>query len=372
MAPVGVPALKGAERTGDPQITGGTFTSDVSQYVPGHHMAVEEDGTFVVEPVTQAVGVAAVGQTYYRSLELALEDAENGETVRVLKNAESAGAALAGKEVTLDLAGCEVALRGPLVAGEGAHLIIEDSADATEGKPTVSKDNKVTYDAGRLYAAADAGMSYVAASAFGGSITLKSGIVDGLNADSFALYAQGDVTGAADVASTVTVDGGYVLAQEFALSAQGYGAAIRFNGGAAEARDNAVIGGNGSNAEGNRRGGTDIRITGGTLIAHTETSGYASCGVYHPQEGTLTITGGTIYSENGCGVLMRGGEMAMTGGTIVAGGEPVFVGKVGDSKVVVTPSGVVFDRDAGYYDAPNAKVDIGGTAEVSGLSLIHI
>ena len=32
-------------------------------------------------------------------------------------------------------------------------------------------------------------MSYVAASAFGGSITLKSGIVDGLNADSFALYA---------------------------------------------------------------------------------------------------------------------------------------------------------------------------------------
>lgn len=55
-------------------------------------------------------------------------------------------------------------------------------------------------------------MSYVAASAFGGSITLKSGIVDGLNADSFALYAQGDVTGAADVASTVTVDGGYVLA----------------------------------------------------------------------------------------------------------------------------------------------------------------
>ncbi len=366
VAPVGVPALKGAERTGDPQITGGTFTSDVSQYVPGHHMAVEEDGTFVVEPVTQAVGVAAVGQTYYRSLESALEDAENGETVRVLKNAESAGAALAGKEVTLDLAGCEVALRGPLVAGEGAHLIIEDSADATEGKPTVSKDNKVTYDAGRLYAAADAGMSYVAASAFGGSITLKSGIVDGLNADSFALYAQGDVTGAADVASTVTVDGGYVLAQEFALSAQGCGAAIRFNGGAAEARDNAVIGGNGSNAEGNRRGGTDIRITGGTLIAHIETSGYASCGVYHPQEGTLTITGGTIYSENGCGVLMRGGEMAMTGGTIVAGGDPVFVGKVGDSKVVVTPSGVVFDRDAGYYDAPNAKVDIGGTAEVSG------
>ena len=366
VAPVGVPALKGAERTGDPQITGGTFTSDVSQYVPGHHMAVEEDGTFVVEPVTQAVGVAAVGQTYYRSLESALEDAENGETVRVLKNAESAGAALAGKEVTLDLAGCEVALRGPLVAGEGAHLIIEDSADATEGKPTVSKDNKVTYDAGRLYAAADAGMSYVAASAFGGSITLKSGIVDGLNADSFALYAQGDVTGAADVASTVTVDGGYVLAQELALSAQGCGAAIRFNGGAAEARDNAVIGGNGSNAEGNRRGGTDIRITGVTLIAHIETSGYASCGVYHPQEGTLTITGGTIYSENGCGVLMRGGEMAMTGGTIVAGGDPVFVGKVGDSKVVVTPSGVVFDRDAGYYDAPNAKVDIGGTAEVSG------
>ena len=42
----------------------------------------EEDGTFVVEPVTQAVGVAAVGQTYYRSLELALEDAENEMCIR--------------------------------------------------------------------------------------------------------------------------------------------------------------------------------------------------------------------------------------------------------------------------------------------------
>ena len=62
--------------------------------------------------------------------------------------------------------------------------------------------------------------------------------------------------------------------------------------------------------------------------------------------------------------------MAMTGGTIVAGGDPVFVGKVGDSKVVVTPSGVVFDRDAGYYDAPNAKVDIGGTAEA--VSYTHL
>ena len=173
---------------------------------------------------------------------------------------------------------------------------------------------------------------------------------------------MGDKTGSELIPSVVTVNGGYVIAQEFAISAQGKGATIHFNGGVAEARDNAVIAGNGSTGY----GGTIINITGGTLIGHIQSPGYASCGVYHPQQGILNISGGTIYSENGCGILMRGGELNLTGGSIIAEGDAETTGKVGDSRVVVSTSGVIFDADANYYDKENVNVEISGSASVSG------
>ena len=48
---------------------------------------------------------------------------------------------------------------------------------------------------------------------------------------------------------------------------------------------------------------------------------------------------------------------------------PWYVGKVGDSRVVVGTSGIVYDRDCDYYDAANVKINISdnsGTKQVVG------
>ena len=276
-------------------------------------------------------------------------DIKLGATITVSEKIEI------NKSITLDLNGYDLEASGVEASGEGTKLIIKDSTAAK--LPTVSDDFEVNYSSGTIK------VSSRVLAKNGAEIELQNGAVD---SSYLGLVAEGDKTGATIVNSKVTVTGGYVIAQEFAVTAQGKGAEIDFVNGVAEARDNAVIAGNGSNGEGNKLGGTTINISGGTLIGHIVTDGYVSCGIYHPQEGTLTITGGTIYSESGCGILMRGGTLDMTGGTVVAEGEESLTGKVGDARVVVPTSGIVFDREANYYDASNTEIEISGDSMVAG------
>ena len=84
-------------------------------------------------------------------------------------------------------------------------------------------------------------------------------------------------------------------------------ATLTVNGGTLTGKWYAVAG-NGS------RPNTSITIAGGKL---TSTEAYG-LGIFHPQAGTLTITGGEI--EAATGVEMRSGTLNMTGGTITATG----------------------------------------------------
>ena len=91
VAPEGVPALKGAEKTGDPVITGGTFTSDVSKYLPkeGGYSIKEVNGKFIVDTVENNA-VATVDGTYYNTLEQAFNvAADNGKTIVINKDIEN-------------------------------------------------------------------------------------------------------------------------------------------------------------------------------------------------------------------------------------------------------------------------------------------
>ena len=283
------------------------------------------------------------------------EALEKGGVIKLGDNITVSGKIEINKSITLDLNGYNLEASDVEASGEGTKLIIKDSTAAK--LPTVSDDFEVNYSSGTIK------VSSQVLAKNGAEIELQNGAVDSRD---LGLFAEGNKTGASTVNSKVTVTGGYVIAQEFAVTAQGKGAEIDFVNGVAEARDNAVIAGNGSNGEGNKLGGTTINISGGTLIGHIVTGGYVSCGIYHPQEGTLTITGGTIYSESGCGILMRGGTLDMTGGTVVAEGEESLTGKVGDARVVVPTSGIVFDREANYYDASNTEIEISGDSMVAG------
>ena len=71
-----------------------------------------------------------------------------------------------------------------------------------------------------------------------------------------------------------------------------------------------AISGNGSASY---AGATTITINGGVIETMDKVHGDAN-GIFHPQQGTLTINGGLISS--GTGICMHGGTLVMNGGTV--------------------------------------------------------
>ena len=75
------------------------------------------------------------------------------------------------------------------------------------------------------------------------------------------------------------------------------------------------------------------------------------------------MTDGTIYADSGVGILMRAGIANITGGTIISTG--TTAGKVGDSEVLVSCNGVVYDEKANYPGGDETGcVKISGTVTV--------
>ena len=91
-------------------IIGGTFSSDVSAYVPNGYIQ-NENGA--VETLGETNAVAKVGDTYYKTLAGAVTAAKNGETVTLLKNAEMTETIRItdGKKITLALDGHDVVIK---------------------------------------------------------------------------------------------------------------------------------------------------------------------------------------------------------------------------------------------------------------------
>lgn len=141
--------------------------------------------------------------------------------------------------------------------------------------------------------------------------------------------------------STLTLESGDIKSVETGVAIFDT-STFTMNGGTITTVDNNGIAGNGTAG----RGGYTINFNGGTINANITSAGYVSCGIYHPNEGTLNITGGTINSSNGAGVVQRGGTLNVTGGIINTNGSST--GKVGDSRVVVPASAIVVDKYAGY------------------------
>ena len=160
--------------------------------------------------------------------------------------------------------------------------------------------------------------------------------------------------------SSVTLESGNIRTQEFGVYTSG-NATFTMNGGSIETVDNCGVGGNGSNGDGYKN--YTININGGTIKGNIVTSGYIACGVYHPNKGTVNITGGTITANGGAGVVQRAGILNITGGTITATGEAT--GWVGDSKNVLTSAAVVVDKSANYPEVATLETRI---AEVATLN----
>lgn len=308
-----------------------------------------------------AQNVAKIGSTEYATLKEAVDAVQPGAKgyIYILGNASFDDLSIEGKQIIINLqnhtvTGNDIAVKG--VDGIETYLKILDSK--AKGLSVDKTNNyKVSYTTSGTLELTGSITAYK-----GACIKVESGTV--VSTKDVALFAIGDVTGQSDVTSSIEVIGGYVKAQECCVSPQGRGAAVTVNDSAVlESLDNAVVSGNGTNTADKKLGGTSITIMGKCwLIGRIQTSGYAACGIYHPQQGTLTLKYSrgipNIVAVNGAGIVMRGGTLNYRAGNIIATGDANFTGKVGDSHVVVGTSGIVYDRDCGYYDVANAKIAI--------------
>ena len=316
--------------------------------------------------VAIAQNVAKIGSTEYATLQEAINAVPKGGSgyIEVIADATFDELAIRDKTINLDLLKHTIKGNYIDVINEGANLYIKDTSP--DKALSVDKDNDyaVSYtNVGTIEL-----MNGFISAYYGANITVWSGKIESKN--NVALYAIGDDKGETDVKSSVTILGGYIKAKSYCASPQGRGASVTIEGNAVlESLDNAAVAGNGSNTTGKMLGGTSISIGGPCwLIGRTQTEGCAACGIYHPQQGTLTLkySGGgipNIVAVNGAGIVMRGGTLDYRAGNIIATGDASFVGKVGDSPVEVGTSGIVYDRDCGYYDVANAKITIPSSGE---------
>ena len=328
----------------------------------------EKDGitAYTVAPLTAENAVAQVDGGYYDSLQDAINAAERGETVVLLKDTTENVTIASGKDLQLDLNG-KTLTETTYMDVQGV-LTIKDST-ATSA-PQISSDYEtVTYQSGKI---ANTGTGILVSN--GGKLTLESGCVHSTSGNGINVNGNTNMEGWDNaIDSSVTITGGYVHSREYGIGVYGNGAVVNVEGGVVVADDNGAIAGNGSyNSDSNgdgvtdNYGGTEINIRGGTVIGHIVSSGYIAVGIYHPQNGEMTISGGTIYADQGVGIAMRGGTLDFTGGSIISTGSAS--GKVGDSKVAMDCYGIQVDGDSGYYDYANCKVTISGSASVSSQS----
>ena len=143
-------------------ITGGTFSSDVSKFLDDDSIITEqENGSFVVEPLTAANAVASIGNTYYKTLADAVAAVKDGGTVKMLKNASGAGIGTfkgdpkyGVKNFTIDFGGFTYTCTGPAVGSTGT----ESQAFHLEWTGGGSDNANVTLKNGTITSTADSGV----------------------------------------------------------------------------------------------------------------------------------------------------------------------------------------------------------------------
>ena len=289
-------------------VTGGTFSSDVSAYVAEGYVQ-NENGT--VEQLGETNAVAKVGNTYYKTLADAVAAAQSGATVKLLANINGQTVIPADKNIVLDLNGKTMTHTGTTLYNSGTLVVKDSSADKS------------------------------------GKIVSTGNVGIGVNHN-----------------STTTIEYANIQAQEGAvITGYATGATITIEDGVFTALDNAVVAGNGNKTDKNTEGTPErvnankITINGGTFNGMIKTSGYVACGIYAPWKDNIVVNGGTFNITGGAGIVARGGIVVVNNGEFNTTGNAT--GKVGDSRVVVPCSALVFDSAAKYPSLTNdSKIQI--------------
>lgn len=272
--------------------TGGIF-----KVKPGNDMleigylASEEpiDGYYQVE----ADRAAQIGNTTYNTLKQALTKAKDGDTVRLLKdqiNIRSINYYEIDKSIVLDLNGKTISTPSNKTIyvnkyGETKNITIKNG--------TIR--NVTTLD--------DPSMAVLAEQRV--NLTLENVTVEAAGTNGYGVFANPKENIVQPVI-TVKGDKTKISGNVAGIAVNGYGEDVSTT--TLHVEDGTIEGGRYGIAGNGEQHNTNITINGGTIIG-------GSCGIFHPQDGTLDISGGNITGATG--IEMRAGELNVSGSPVI-------------------------------------------------------
>ena len=259
----------------------------------------------------------AFNSTSHNSLAEAVAAAKDGETVKLVSNTDmsNSGAITVKANITLDLNGNTLKMsntnKGSILI-KNATFTLKDSTDtAKNGTGTGKIYTETAYDG-----TADTTKCLIEADD-NGHFVMESGLIDAASfTDDHAnigQFAVGVFNTTKNTTASLTVNGGHIKAGWYALAG---------NGGA-------------NNGTGN------ITVNGGIIES------VADYAIYHPQNGTTTVNGGTVYGAAG-GISLNRGKLIVNGGTITSKGTG-STGNWGDG--TGGQNAAAINVNAGYGDA---------------------
>lgn len=211
-------------------------------------------------------------------------------------------------------------------------------------KATIHMDNSITnnsnsaflVDGGELVidgAGEISGAGCAIAARNGGKVTVNGG--------TYTSTSAGQTMASIGEGSAITINDATVNSQEAAVMAFD-GGTLTLNGGDYNTNDNFVVGTNGTAG----RGGNTINIKNAILKGKIQSNGYEACGIYVANNDIVNIEDSEIIAENGCGILMRAGNVTVKNTKITTTG--TAGGFVGDKKKVMSNSGIIYDEASNY------------------------
>lgn len=117
------------------KVYGGSYKNDPTSYLASTDLEAVKgsDGNWVVQEKKPVVNVAKVGESAYETLQAAIDAAASGAKIELISDVELSAPAtiVAGKSVTLELAGFDIAAANGAIVNNGS-LKLEDSSDYDE------------------------------------------------------------------------------------------------------------------------------------------------------------------------------------------------------------------------------------------------
>ncbi len=259
----------------------------------GFPIPSEASATATTLSLTPAVKNVTKNLGYCTLAEAVAGAAASGDVLQLQADIAIPATVTVDKALTLDLNG-KVATYSTtdnsyalVVDGTAAALTVVDGITPSTGKILVVDADEDGVTDGR-------GIGVIS-----GSLILESGTIQAPYAGVYVRPGTSMVMNGGTIGGTVD--------PLYGIAILGTGSSLDINGGVIEATYFAVTG-NGTAGFGE----TTITIDGGILTSTT------AAAIYHPQDGNLTITAGTISGING--IEMKAGNLVVTGGTILGTG----------------------------------------------------